>query len=100
MTLRSPTGVSTIADAGGGERAPQSEVRHHRHRDRVVAQQPALVPVERGHHHDLVAVDELALLVDRDHPVGVAVEREAEIGSVVDHRALQARKGPSIRTRR
>ena len=60
-TFRSPTGVSTTPIPAPRKRAPQPEVRHHRHRDRVVAQHPALVPVERGHHHDLVAVDELAV---------------------------------------
>ena len=42
--------------------------------------------VERGDREDLVAVDELALFVDRDDPVGVAVEREA--------RRSPARPGP------
>ena len=39
---------------------------------------PRCVEVERGDHHDLVAVDEVAALVDREHAVGVAVEREPE----------------------
>ena len=37
-TLRSPTGVSTMPMPRARERAPQPEVRHHGHRDRVVAQ--------------------------------------------------------------
>ena len=47
------------------------------------------MPVERGHHHELIAVDELAVLVDRDDPVGVAVEREPEIRAARSHRRLQ-----------
>ena len=89
VTLRSPTGVSTISTPAACQRAPQAEVRHHGDRDRVVAQHPALVPVERGHHHQLIAVDELAALVDREHAVRVAVEREAEIGAARPHRGLQ-----------
>ena len=42
---------------------------------------PAVVQVDRGDREDLVAVDELAALVDRDHPVGVAVEREPGVGA-------------------
>ena len=53
---------------------------------------PASVPVERGHDHDLVAVDEVAVLVDRDHAVGVTVEREAEVGAAFYDRALQERR--------
>ena len=83
------------------ERAPQPEVRHHGHRDRVVAQRAALVQVERGHRHDLVAVDELAVLVDRDHAVGVAVERETERRRRARRTArLQRLRDASNRTRR
>ena len=49
----------------------------------------ARVEIERERGHDLVAVDELAALVDRDHAVGVAVEREAEVGAVLAHCGLQ-----------
>ena len=77
------------ADTCGRQRAAQAEVRHHRDRDRVVAQHPALVPVERGHHHDLVAVDQVAVLVDREDAVGVAVEREAELRASLTNRGLQ-----------
>ena len=68
--------------------------------DRVVAQLAARVQVERGHRHDLVAVDELAALVDREHAVAVAVEREPERGAVLDDRAAAATPDASNRTRR
>src|SRR5581483_10623011 len=61
----------------------EAEIRHHGHRDLVDAQ------VERERGHDLVAVDDLAALVDREHAVAVAVERDAEVEAAVAHRALQ-----------
>ena len=82
------------------ERAPQPEVRHHRHRDRVVAQHAARVQVERGDHHDLVAVDELAVLVDGEHAIGVAVEREPDVAHPRDDRAPATPPGASSRSRR
>ena len=42
---------------------------------------PARVQVERGDREDVVAVDDAALLVDRDHAVRVAVEREPGVGA-------------------
>ncbi len=36
---------------------------------------------------DLVAVDDMALLVDDDHAVGVAVERDADVGAHLAHLA-------------
>ena len=42
---------------------------------------------DHGGRH--VAADEGALLVDQEHAVGVAVERDAEVALVLDHRALQ-----------
>ena len=41
----------------------------------------------RGDREHLVAVDDLALLVDRDHAIGVAVERETDVGPVCRARA-------------
>ncbi len=38
----------------------------------------------RAHRQDLVAVDDLALLVDDDDAVGVAVERDADGGAALD----------------
>jgi hypothetical protein len=62
---------------------PQPEVRHHRDDDR------AGVRVEREHRHDLVTVDQRAVLVDGEDPVGVAVEREPERGTAFNDGALQ-----------
>ena len=49
--------------------------------------------VERDQRHQLVAVDHPALLVDHDQPVGVAVEREADVGAARDHRLAAAARG-------
>ena len=35
--------------------------------------------MEREHREDLVAVDRVAVAVDGEHPVAVAVERDAEV---------------------
>lgn len=44
--------------------------------------EPAILkPGARDHRHQLVAVDDLALLVDDQHAVGVAVERDSDIGA-------------------
>ena len=88
-------------DARVGERAPQPEVRHHGHRDRAVAEPaPRVRGRARAISHDLVAVDDLAALVDREDAVGVAVEREADGGAVREHGAAQTARGASNRTPR
>ncbi len=67
----------------------EPQIRHHRG-DHAGLRQPALVAPQLGdHRHHLVAVDQMALLVDEDHPVGVAVERDADIGPHLAHLAAQ-----------
>ena len=52
--------------------------------------QPAVGLEAFGDHGDqLVAVDDVALLVDDDHAVGVAVERDADIGAHLAHLAAE-----------
>ena len=48
------------------------------------------VQVERDHRHELIAVDECAVLVDGEHTITVAVDREAQRGTVAAHGRLQA----------
>ena len=69
-----------VADVGGQHADPvlahqrvEAEVGHHRHGDAVDLE------VEREDRDDLVAVDRLAALVDREHPVAVAVEGDPEV---------------------
>ncbi len=35
--------------------------------------------------HQLVAVDDVALLIGDDHPVGIAIERDADVGAHLAH---------------
>ena len=51
----------------------EAEVGHHRDGDEVDVQ------VEGEDGEDLVAVDRVALAVDREHPVAVTVEGDAEV---------------------
>ena len=53
----------------------ETEVGHHGDGDEVDIQ------VEREDGEDLVAVDRVAVTVDREHPVAVTVERDAEVVS-------------------
>ena len=64
----------------------EAEVRHHRHCDGVDLE------VEREDRDDLIAVDGLAVLVDREHAVAVAVEGDAEVEAAVAHGLLQQRE--------
>src|SRR5260370_13615441 len=48
--------------------------------------------MQREHRDDLVPVDGLAVLVDREHPVAVAVERDTKIEVAAAHELLQRRK--------
>ena len=56
----------------------------------AAAGQPAVaLPLVGDHGHELVAVDQPALLAGKHDTVGVAVERDAEIGAVHDDAFLQ-----------
>ena len=55
---------------------------------------------QREHGQDLVAVDDRAVGVDRQAPVGVAVVGDADVGAVLDDRGAQRVAGASTRSRR
>ena len=58
----------------------EAEVAHHRGRRPCrAAACPRSCQVRGADRHDLVAVDLVAGLVDREHAVGVAVVRDAEV---------------------
>ena len=76
-----------------GHEPVEAQVRHRRDRDELDAE------IEREHGEDLVAVDRLAALVDREHPVAVAVERDPEV-EPCSRRLAGARAGRSRRSRR
>ena len=70
----------------------ESEVGHHGDGDGVPGQASPLGQVEGEEGEQHVAVDDGAGVVDRDHPVGVAVEGQAEVGLVLDDRSTQLRR--------
>ena len=77
------------ADPGGLHRLHEAEVAHHGGHDRVVLQLTGLPHRQREDGQDLVAVDDLAVRVDREAAVGVAVEGEADVGTVLEDCLLQ-----------
>ena len=90
-----------IADLGPLQRqalafqiAFEAEVAHHRGDQGVLGQAALLAQCDGQQAEDLVAVDDLALLVADDDPVGVTVQRNADIGPVqIDRRAQRLRIG-------
>ena len=67
----------------------EADVSHDRRDDRVVGQLALLHHVHRAHDEDVVAVDDLALLVDAEAAVGVAIMRDAEVRAVLEDSLLQ-----------
>ena len=63
--------------------AVEAEVRHLRNRDELDAE------VKGEHRDDRVSVDDLPALVDREHPVAVAVECHAEVAAFAADGLLQ-----------
>ena len=62
----------------------EAEVGHDGHRHRGGGQAPALGQVEGEQREQHVTVDDGAGVVHRDDPVGIAVEREAQVGLALD----------------
>ena len=85
--------VSTTSMPARRHRQAEAEVRHHRDDDGVVgAAARGRAGRARAMRDDLVAVDDVAGVVDREHPVGVAVEGEPEVGAARDDRGRQRRR--------
>ena len=76
-------------DAVLGHPEPEPEVGHHGDDDGVLGQATVGVAVDGADPDDLVAVDEPAGRVDGQHPVGVAVEGEPDVGAARHDRAPQ-----------
>ena len=76
-------------DTGGLHRLHEAEVAHHGRDHGVLDQVAALGHRQRQDRQDLVAVDVVALVVDREAPVGVAVEGEAGVRAVLEHGGLE-----------
>ena len=84
--LAHPLDDVSVADRGALERQPkarqmplQAKVRHHRRNNAGLGETALVAPALGDHGHYLVAVDHVALFVDDDHPVGVAVKRNPDI---------------------
>ena len=61
---------------------------------------PRALAVDGEDGEEVVAVDHRTGAVDRDQPVGVAVEGETEVGAGVEHGCGQQRRARSSRRRR
>src|SRR5690606_9968031 len=70
------------------QRYLQAEIAHQG-TDHGAAQGPLLLPLAGDDEEDLVAIDYLAILVDHDDPVAVAVEGHADVGALGPHALLQ-----------
>ena len=77
------------AEPGRLHRLDEAEVAHHRGHDGVVDEPAGLGHPERQDREELVAVDVVALVVDGQAAVGVAVEGDAGVGAVLDDGRLQ-----------
>ena len=71
------------------EIALEAEVGHHRGDDAAADQPAVLRPAIGDGRHELVAVDHLAVLADQHDAVGVAIERDADVGAVHHDTFLQ-----------
>ena len=70
-----------------GKAALQSEIGHDRGDQRAARQPLATCQVCRDQRHQLIAIEDRAAFVGDDQPVGIAVERDAEIGAARQHLA-------------
>ena len=59
----------------------EPEIRHHRGDHALGRKLAAAQPVAGDERHKLIAVEHAAVLVDHDEAVGVAIERDAEMGA-------------------
>ena len=58
-------------------------LRHHRDDDGVVDELARVAQLQRRQREQAIAVDDVAVVVDGDHAVAVAVERETEVGAAL-----------------
>ena len=77
-----------IADGGAGqseadaaEIALEAEIGHDGGDDARLGEAAIILPAFGDDGHELVAIDDLALFIDDDDAVGVAIERDADIGA-------------------
>ncbi len=63
----------------------EAEIGHDGRDHAGLGQAAVVLPASGDHRHQLIAVDQMALLVDDHDAVGVAVERDADIGAHLAH---------------
>ena len=68
----------------------EAEVRHNRRNNCIILQSPLLFKVFSINIEDVVAINKLAVLINRKASVSVAVISKADIQAVVDNELLQA----------
>ena len=76
-----------VADLGAvklqlhtGQEALQAEIGHDGGNHAAAGQTAVLVPGFGDQRHDLIAIDDHAILVDDDNAIGIAVQRDADVG--------------------
>ncbi len=79
--------------AGRLDRHLETAVRQDRHDEAAPGELAPGQPVEGEQADQLVAVDDVPGGVDRDAPVGIAVEGEADVGAPLGHGRRQRRRG-------
>ena len=101
-----PLGHIAVADPGAvqpqaapGQESLQPQIGHHGRDDRRRPPAARRRPGARDQRQDLVAVDQLPVLVGQQHPVGIAVQRDAQIGAVRQHLLAQRAPARSSRSR-
>jgi hypothetical protein len=67
----------------------QPEIGHDGGDDAGPGEPPLVAPALRHHGHQLIAIDHMPLLVDDEHAIRIAIERDAEIGPHFLHLAHQ-----------
>ena len=78
-----------IADADLVKSLIQAEIGHNRRDDRVVEELSSLLHVTAVDIQNVVAGDDIALLIDTQTPVGVAVVSKSDVQVVVHDKLLQ-----------
>ena len=63
----------------------QSQIRHHRGNNARRAQQFATLPITGNQPHQLIAIDHFAVFIADNQPVGIAIQRNADIGFFGPH---------------
>lgn len=76
----------------------EAQIAHDGRHDRVLLQAAMVSQVRANHVHDVVAVDFIAVFVNRDAAVGIPVKGQAQLGTLLDNFFLQAGSvgGPAV----